>query len=90
MERDWAPPLFCRISHEAWEFFASIMLNEAKLDFLLLCDNGKWKLRKWSKQNYSSWAGNVRLTEKNVSAKKGNATADEKVAVGALDHPDLI
>ena len=90
MERDWAPPSFCRIWHEAWEFFASIVLNEAELDFLLLCDDGKWKLREWSKQNYSSWAGNVGLREKNVGAKKGNATADEKVAVDALDHPDLI
>ena len=90
MERDWAPPSFCRISHEAWEFFASVVLNEAELDFLLLCDDGKWKLREWSKQNYSSWAGSVGLREKNIGAKKGNATAEEKVAVDALDHPDLI
>jgi hypothetical protein len=89
MERDWAPLTFCKMSYEAWEFFAGVMLNDSDLEFLSFCDDGKWKLREWSKQNYSTWSGNVGLREKNVG-KKTNAKTEEKMNTGILDSPELI
>ena len=50
-----APQTFGQISMRAWEYFSSMMLAEEAFDFLLLCDNGEWKLREWSTRSYPLW-----------------------------------
>ena len=32
-----------------------MMLTDEAFDFLLLCDNGKWKLREWSMRSNPLW-----------------------------------
>ena len=39
-----APQTFSQISMRAWEYFSSMMLADEAFDFLLLCDDGEWKL----------------------------------------------
>ena len=50
-----APLTFGQISYKAWEYYSSIMLADKLFDFLLLCDDGEWKLREWSSKSYPSW-----------------------------------
>ena len=57
-----ALPTFGQISMLAWEYYSLMMLADEALDFLLLCNDGKWKLREWSTQSYPSWHCN-RLTK---------------------------
>jgi hypothetical protein len=78
------------MSYEAWEYFVGVMLNNANLEYLLLCNDAKWKLQEWSKANYSSWTTNVGFQEKNVSSKKNNVKAEGKMDASALDDPGLI
>ncbi|KAH8983430.1 hypothetical protein EDB83DRAFT_2536363 [Lactarius deliciosus] len=56
--------------------------RDPKFNFLLLCDDATWKLREWSIQNYSGWAGNrgLRLPVKNTDENAGRI-------VDALDEP---
>jgi hypothetical protein len=54
--RKIAPKTFGKISSEAWEFLACVILPKFK--FLLYCDDSQWKLKEWCKQNYSSWTHN--------------------------------
>ncbi len=60
-KRKMAPKTFGKISTEAWEFIARSVLPNPKLEFLLYCDDGQWKLKEWCKQNYSSWTRNQGL-----------------------------
>lgn len=90
LKMKWAPPTFCRMSYEAWDFYAGVMLNDPDFEYLLYCDDAKWKLREWSKQNYSSWSGTVGIREKNVGSKKTNLKAEGKMDPSALDDPGLI
>lgn len=53
-----APPTFGQISMRAWEYYSSVMLSDEAFDFLLLCDDGEWKLREWSTRSYPSWYRN--------------------------------
>ena len=53
-----APPSFGQISMKAWEYYSSMMLADESFDFLLLCDDGEWKLREWSTRSYPSWYRN--------------------------------
>ena len=39
-----APQSFGQISMRAWEYYSSVILADEAFDFLLLCDDGKWKL----------------------------------------------
>lgn len=50
-----APLTFGQISYKAWEYYSSIMLADKLFNFLLLCDDGEWKLREWSSKSYPSW-----------------------------------
>jgi hypothetical protein len=51
-----APVSFNKMSRLAWDYFWRCTV--AKFPFLLLFEGGQWKLRHWSTQSYSSWAGN--------------------------------
>lgn len=53
-----APSTFGQISMKAWEYFASMILSDKTFDFLLLCEDGEWKLREWSTRSYPSWHRN--------------------------------
>ena len=53
-----ALPTFGQISMRAWEYYSSMMLADKALEFLLLCDDGEWKLREWSTRSYPSWHRN--------------------------------
>jgi hypothetical protein len=49
-----APATFGQISMRAWEYYSMLMLADKAYSFLLLCDDGKWKLQEWSTQSYLS------------------------------------
>ena len=53
-----APPTFGQISMRAWEYYSSVMLADEAFNFLLLCDDGEWKLREWSTRSYPLWYRN--------------------------------
>ena len=53
-----APPTFGQILMRAWEYYSSVMLADEVFNFLLLCDNGEWKLKEWSTRSYPSWYHN--------------------------------
>ncbi|KAF8256557.1 hypothetical protein EI94DRAFT_1821972 [Lactarius quietus] len=57
-EDGMAPQTFGQISMKAWEYFSAIMLADKSFEFLLLWDDGEWKLREWSMQSYPSWHHN--------------------------------
>ncbi len=50
-----APETFGQISIKAWEYYSHMMLAQESFDFLLLCDDGEWKLWEWSTRSYPSW-----------------------------------
>ena len=64
-----APPTFGQISAKAWEYFSRIMLADEAYDFLLLCDDGEWKLWEWCTRSYPSWHRN-RNNEPDTDAQK--------------------
>ncbi|KAH9170881.1 hypothetical protein EDB89DRAFT_2071341 [Lactarius sanguifluus] len=43
---------------KAWEYYSRMMLADEAHDFLLLCDDGEWKLWEWSTRSYPSWHRN--------------------------------
>ncbi|KAH9038700.1 hypothetical protein EDB85DRAFT_1887752 [Lactarius pseudohatsudake] len=57
-EDGMAPATFGGISMKAWEYFSRMMLADEAHDFLLLCDDGEWKLWEWSTRSYPSWHRN--------------------------------
>ncbi|KAF8268128.1 hypothetical protein EI94DRAFT_1700465 [Lactarius quietus] len=57
-EDGMAPQTFGQISMKAWEYYSAMMLADKAFEFLLLCDNGEWKLREWSTRSYPSWHRN--------------------------------
>ena len=57
-KRGMAPPTFGRLSSEAWEFLARVVLPLPEFEFLLCCHDAQWKLKEWCKNNYSSWTHN--------------------------------
>ncbi|KAI9440360.1 hypothetical protein H4582DRAFT_2210601 [Lactarius indigo] len=75
---DLAPPTFGQFTNIAWDFYWRSILAYPEFQFLLLCDDGMWKLRQWSTRSYSTWALNHGVRE-----------AKPKTA-GALDNPELI
>ena len=68
-----APPTFGQISMRAWEYYSSTMLTDKAHDFLLLCDDGKWKLREWSTRSYPSWHHNRFNKDTDKELKKGES-----------------
>lgn len=57
-EDGMAPATFGQISMRAWEYFSTLMLADKAFSFLLLCNDGEWKLREWSTRSYPSWHRN--------------------------------
>jgi hypothetical protein len=55
---------FGKMSSSAWEYFSRLILSDLNHAFLRWCDDGEWKLREWSTQNYSSWTLNIGLRQK--------------------------
>lgn len=83
LSKKLAPTTFSKMSWNAWDLYARAMLTDPEFDFLLLCDDAQWKLREWSTQNYSGWAGNRGLRPKNTGQKAGKIR-------DVLDDPALI
>lgn len=81
-ERKYAPRTWGGISGVAWEFYCRSMLSERGLSFLRLCDDAQWKLREWTKLNYSGWSGRNGIRE--VQPRK----KDEKIE-NPIDNKDL-
>ena len=46
---------FGQISMKAWEYYSIMMLADNAFNFLLLCNDSKWKLWEWSTRSYPSW-----------------------------------
>ncbi|KAI9435356.1 hypothetical protein H4582DRAFT_2171276 [Lactarius indigo] len=57
-EDGMAPPTWGGITMKAWEWYSRMMLADKAHDFLLLCDDGEWKLWEWSTRSYPSWHRN--------------------------------
>ena len=69
-----APQTFGKISSEAWEFIARVILLLPEFEFLLYCSDGEWKLKEWCKVNYSSWTRNHGLRQ--PQTKKSESVDD--------------
>lgn len=74
-----APSTFGQISTKAWEYFTSMILLDKAFEFLLLCNNGEWKLREWLMRSYLSWHCN-RFNEDADSPEKGKAHISHTVS----------
>ena len=72
--RGMAPQTFGKISSEAWEFIARVVLPLPEFEFLLYCSDGEWKRKEWCKTNYSSWTRNHGLRQ--PQAKKTENVED--------------
>jgi hypothetical protein len=84
LDKKMAPVSFCKMSCEAWDFYARSVLNDPGLEFLLYCDDMQWKLREWSIQNYSSWTFNRGLRPRKADKDAKNANSN------ILEDPALI
>ncbi|KAI9431442.1 hypothetical protein BJY52DRAFT_1199679 [Lactarius psammicola] len=89
-----APETFGKISKNAWDYFSRTMLADKAHEFLLLCDDGEWKLREWSMKSYPSWYRNKHLppkTEKNsTDTDKDQTKCDEERRKQVLENPNLL
>lgn len=74
-----APEMFGKITKVTWEFYWYSMAALPKFDFILLCEYGEWKLRKWSVNSYFSWM-----------LSSGIRTSNAKLKMEVLNNPDLI
>ena len=88
-EENRAPKTFSKMSSSAWEFFSWTLLANPDHAFLHWCDDGQWKLRKWAKQNYSSWTLNMGLRQKKAK-KKPDVQNTETKKDDILDDLDLL
>ncbi|KAH8978600.1 hypothetical protein EDB86DRAFT_902600 [Lactarius hatsudake] len=93
-KRKLAPPTFGGLTTPAWDFYARTLLNDPKLEFLLLCDDTEWKLRLWSTKAYSCWSGVHGVREKKTTSVKQEPTATRPLAGPSdlvnIDDEDLI
>ncbi|KAI9445606.1 hypothetical protein BJY52DRAFT_1228833 [Lactarius psammicola] len=89
-----APETFGKILKNAWDYFSQTMLADKAHEFLLLCDDGEWKLREWSTKSYPSWYRNKHLppkTEKNsTDTDKDQTKCDEERCKQVLENPNLL
>ena len=95
-----APATFGKMIMPALEYFLRTMLADKAHKFLLLCNDGEWKLREWSMWSYPSWYRNKNQPPKpDKPAKTWKAAEDttdleednsEDICVKDLDNPDLI
>jgi hypothetical protein len=72
-EDSLVPSTFGQISMKAWEYFASMILSDKAFEFLLMCDDGEWKLREWSTRSYPSWHRNQFNKDADDDLIKGEA-----------------
>ena len=82
-EEDLAPQTFGQISTKSWEYFSRLMLVDKAHDFLLLCDDGEWKLKEWCTRSYPSWHRN-RFNQDDKDADK-----DQDTGMSILSLPRL-
>ncbi|KAI9441292.1 hypothetical protein H4582DRAFT_2073494 [Lactarius indigo] len=75
-EEGLAPATFGHITDTAWEYYSRMMLADEAHDFLLLCDDGEWKLWEWSTWSYPSWHRNRNPRSKDGSSKELDAESD--------------
>ena len=68
-----APHMFGQISMSAWNYYSSMMLADEAFEFLLLCDDGEWKLREWSTRSYPSWHRNKFSKDTDNDLTKGES-----------------
>lgn len=85
-----APKTFGKMSKPAWDYYSRMMLSEPELYFLLLCDDGEWKLKEWSTKNYSCWSGNVGLREKRTKEKTEPVQVLDDSNLLTIEHGDEI
>ncbi|KAH9171694.1 hypothetical protein EDB89DRAFT_1906825 [Lactarius sanguifluus] len=91
-----APETFGKIENRAWDYFSRMILADKAHEFLLLCDDGEWKLREWSTKSYPSWYRNRHLPPKTeASTDSANSDLDPRSDEvendkQALDDPKLI
>jgi len=84
-----APTTFGCMTDNMWTYFLRLMLADAKYDFLLLCDDMEWKLRKWCVLSYSSWYTKWQVHKIKSQLEKAEAAVklDTK---GILEDPGLL
>lgn len=51
-----------------------MILSDKTFGFLLLCDDGEWKLREWSTRSYPSWHRNRFNKDADADTIKGEAS----------------
>ncbi|KAI9428663.1 hypothetical protein H4582DRAFT_2135776 [Lactarius indigo] len=94
-----APETFGKIENRAWDYYSRTLLADKAHDFLLLCDDGEWKLREWSTKSYPSWYRNRHLpvtakTEKDSTGSDKdldpNSDRDNDPRKKLLEDPNLI
>ena len=78
----YAPRTWGKITSVAWEYYAHSILNTPGLEFLHLCDDGRWKLKEWTQLSYSPWAKRNRVRE--------GRPKKEPEEDNPLDNEDLI
>ena len=69
-----APPTFGQMMPKAFEYFSRIMLADEAHNFLLLCNDGEWKLWEWSTRSYPSWHRNRCGQSEAEKDAEGNGT----------------
>ena len=82
------------------EYFLRTMLTDKAHKFLLLCDDGEWKLQEWSTQSYPSWYRNKNQPLKPDKPAKSRKAAEDTtyseednskdIHIKDLDNLDLI
>jgi hypothetical protein len=93
LEHRYAPKTWGKVSSVAWDFYARSMLNVPGLEFLQLCDDGQWKLREWTQQNYSGWAWRNGLREarpKKEPAETSNLDNKDLFQMEPSEEPEVV
>src|SRR6266404_2464238 len=88
-DKGLAPMTFGTMTENAWTYFFRMMVTEPKYEFLLLCNDMQWKLRKWCVHSYSSWYTKWQVRKLKSQLVKAEAAADSD-AKDALDDSNLI
>lgn len=86
--RRMAPQTFGKISSEAWEFIARVVLPLPEFEFLLYCSDGEWKLKEWCKINYSSWTRNHGIRQPQVKKTESVEAILDNSNLLRMDTPD--
>jgi hypothetical protein len=71
-----APAKYGDMPHDLHAYFVIEMISDPKFFFLLLCDDLEWKLLKWTRKAYSSWALRKDLRTKKTKENSDSPTLD--------------